>query len=195
MNKGAGRADWLIVTLRLEDGEEMAFIVDTGAPGALFDSSLASKLKRLPLGKWTVATGLGKEKSAIYWEPPLFLGNPRLKTGRLCATFDLSGISEDAGRPIMGVLGMDCLKHYCIQLDFRSGTLRFLDDTHLDAAKLGQPFPLEFSLFRKLYIRRASLAGGRTGRLVVDTGDNGDGQSSIEGNEAKQLHLSRCIWA
>jgi hypothetical protein len=40
MNKEAGRGGHLIVTLRLENGEEIPFQVDTGAPITVFDKSL-----------------------------------------------------------------------------------------------------------------------------------------------------------
>jgi hypothetical protein len=197
MNKDAGRGNWLIVTLRLENGEALPFMVDTGSPGTLFDKSLASKLKRLPLGTWTVPMPDEKQKSGIYWEPKLFLGNARLKTGKLCATFDLKRFSDEAGSPIMGILAMDCLKHYCIQMDFQSGTMRFLDDRHLDVAKLGKPFPLKLSLFSQLYIRHAGLAGGKSVRLAIDTGDPGDGQiekGTFKGHNARGVHLSECVW-
>src|SRR5207244_10946810 len=48
LNKGAGRGDELYLTLRLETGEELLFVVDTGSPCTVFDKSLEPKLgKRL----------------------------------------------------------------------------------------------------------------------------------------------------
>src|SRR5688500_10896700 len=44
INPEAGRGGWLIVTLRLETGEELPVIVDTGTSGTFFDKSLESKL-------------------------------------------------------------------------------------------------------------------------------------------------------
>jgi len=43
-NHGAGRGDDLMVTLRMEDGEELLFIVDTGCRNTTFDKSIESKL-------------------------------------------------------------------------------------------------------------------------------------------------------
>lgn len=198
MNRGAGRGGWLVVTLRLENGEKLPFMVDTGSPGTLFDKSLASQLTRVPLGTWTVSTlGFSRQKSGIYWEPKLFLGNTRLRTGRLCATLDFKRVSRAVGRPIMGILAMDCLKHYCIQLDFQSREVRFLDDRHLDVAKLGKPFRLHLSLFSQLYIRHAGLAGGKSVRLAIDTGDNGDGEierGTVKGHNSGRVHLPKCVW-
>src|SRR5665213_2535033 len=47
-NKGAGHGDNLYMTLRLESGEELLFVVDTGSTVTYLDKSLEPKLgKRL----------------------------------------------------------------------------------------------------------------------------------------------------
>ena len=51
-------------------------------------------------------------------------------------------MSTDADRPIMGLVGIDVLEHYCIQLDFAAGKMRFLDDKKADKQKWGKPFPI-----------------------------------------------------
>lgn len=198
INRDAGRGGLLMVTLRLQSGDELPFIVDTGSPGALFDKSLVSKLgKRLPLGTWTVRTPGGKQKSGIYWKPKLYLGNTRLKTGSLVATFDFKQLSSKVGHPIMGILAMDCLKHYCIQLDFQNGKMRFLDRKDLDVAKLGKPFSLKRSLFGQLFVHHAGLAGGKSTKLLIDTGWNSDGEverGAIPGQDSGWVHLPECVW-
>ena len=44
LNEGAGRGDMLLVTLRLQDGAELLFIIDTGAPFTYLDKSLEPRL-------------------------------------------------------------------------------------------------------------------------------------------------------
>ncbi len=173
MNKDAGRGNLLFVTLRLESGEELSFIVDTGAPGTLFDKSLEPKLGKC-LGPFTLGIFGAKHESGRYAEPTLYLGSTRLMTGTNVATFDFKQLSSQTGRPVMGILGMDCLKHYCIQLDFEAGKMRFLDPDHMDAAKLGQAFPLTFSVNRP-FIHFGSLIGGEGTNLLVDSGYRNDG--------------------
>ena len=52
LNKGAGRGDNLFVRLRLETGEELLFLVDTGSPCTVLDKSLEPELgKRLGITK------------------------------------------------------------------------------------------------------------------------------------------------
>jgi hypothetical protein len=174
MNKDAGRGNLLFVMLRLESGEELPFIVDTGASGTIFDISLEPKLgKRL---KTTIVESYWgtKNEAGFYAEPKLYLGSTPLMTGSLIFTLDFKQLSSQTGRPVMGILGMDCLKHYCIQLDFEAGKMRFLDPDHMDAAKLGQAFPLTFSVNRP-FIHNGSLIGEEGTNLVVDSGYRNDG--------------------
>jgi len=80
MNKEAGRGGRLIVTLRLEDGEELPFQVDTGAPITVFDKSLEPKLGKR-LGTTTIwMPGSDAQKSGIYRSPNLYLGDIPLVT-------------------------------------------------------------------------------------------------------------------
>jgi hypothetical protein len=198
MNPDAGRDGELLVNLRLENGEEMPFVVDTGSPGTLFDKTLTSKLGwRLPIGNVNVPVGGNAQKSGVYLEPKLYLGATRLETGRLCATYDFKGDSNDLGHPSMGILAMDCLKHYCIQLDFQAGRMRFLDPKSLDVTQLGKPYPLKFWLYTPLYADHVGLAGGKTARSLVDTGWNLDGsveKGAIPGDTNDWVHLPQCFW-
>ncbi|HXT41558.1 MAG TPA: hypothetical protein VN887_16245 [Candidatus Angelobacter sp.] len=198
INKDAGRGGLLFIMLRLENGEELPFVLDTGSPGTLFDKSLIPKLgKRLPLGRWTVSMPGDKQKSGLYWRPGLYLGNTRLKTGRLVATFNFKQLSDRVGHPIMGILAMDCLRHYCIQLNFQTGKIRFLDSKQLDVANLGRSFPLKLSLFGQLFTDHASLAGGKSVKLLIDTGRNGDGaveKGAINGHDSGWVRLPKCVW-
>src|SRR5262245_3298072 len=64
MNQDAGRGTWLFVTLRLESGEELPAVVDTGSSWTLFDKSLEPKLgKRLgtmTVSNWDKKMDLGR---------------------------------------------------------------------------------------------------------------------------------------
>jgi hypothetical protein len=73
----------------------------------------------------------------------------------------------------MGILGMDCLRHYCLQLDFQAEKLRFLDPDHVDPAGLGQRFPLVLSGGYPV-LQRASFTSGST-NMLLDLGCSVDG--------------------
>ncbi len=212
MNEDAGRGNWVFVTLRLQSGEELPFFVDTGTAATLFDKSLEPKLgKRFGTKTfWNFST---KSKVGVYAAPNLYLESTRLRTGRRVYSGDFRQLSQKAGRPVMGILGMDCLRHYCIQLDFEAGKMRFLDPAHADVAIPGTAFPLTFSFPVRLpFIHHGSLAGGKDIDLLVDTGYDADGacasgrpqrqpreQKSREKGQAVNQEpvytsLAKCIW-
>ncbi len=122
----------------------------------------------------------------------------------------------------MGLLGMDCLRHYCVQLDFQAGKMRFLAPGHVNPAELGKAFPLRFSnkgqnfppMFASAsqndsvpFIQHAGLLGGTSTNSLIDTGDNVDGaveKGVIRGHyptrfvhfllRFRALRLPECVW-
>ena len=108
--KGAGHGDALIVNVRLENGEELPIVFDTGAPcGLVLDKSLEPKLGK-QLAKRPVVWPGGKAVGGIYRAPALYLGDVQLLAGSRVATIDMSHFRID--HPILGLVGLDCLQHY-----------------------------------------------------------------------------------
>lgn len=141
INNEAGRGGWLIVKLQLGDGEDVPFIVDSGTSGTFIDKSLEPKLGKL-LGT-AISQGWGViSTNNVYAAPKLYLGGVQLVTDSDVITSDFSNDSRDAGQPILGILGIDVLQHYCIQLDFAAKKMRFLDDTRANKRKWGKAFPI-----------------------------------------------------
>lgn len=190
--KGTGRKDWLHLTLRLESGRELLFEVDTGAPVTVFDTSLEPSLgKRVKARNLTYAW---KETTAgVYRTPKVYLGGTQLVIGNEVWTDDLSRSSSvtNPDRPIMGILGMDCLRHYCIQLDFEAGRMRFLNPEHLKKEGLGRAFPLTSSSGH--VIVRETFTGTKNVNMIVDTGCLVDG--ILEPREFQRLlQQHRAAW-
>lgn len=181
MNSIAVHGCKLIVMLRLESGEELPFMIDTGSPTTVFDTSLEPKLGKR-LGNAAFSNFGAKLPGGFYQTPRLYLGDTLLMTtGIGVITLDGKPASIKFGRPIMGVLGMDVLQHYCIQLDFAAGKMRFLNPSHLNRAKLGKAFPIFFSgegqgqkKFTRPYIHNRTLIGGEDTNVLIDTGYPGD---------------------
>ena len=138
-NQEAGQGDSLFITLRSESGEDWVFGVDTGSPVTMLDKSLEEKLgkriseKQAPTG-WLVLIPAG-----IFRSPKLFIGETPLVFGERVWTTDLSRMSST--HRMMGILGMDCLHHYCLQLDFAAHKISFLNPDSV-AANQGNAFPL-----------------------------------------------------
>ena len=77
-------------------------------------------------------------QSHTYAAPKLYLNGTRLLTGRKAYTGDFKKLSSFSGQPTIGILGMDYLRHYCLQLDFDDTKMCFLNSDGLDAAQLGE---------------------------------------------------------
>lgn len=139
LNPKAGCGDWIVVKLHLEDGEELPFVLDTGAPVTILDKSLESKLGER-LGTRIRTYGyLGKKRMGLYHAPKLFLEGVPLQSGSRVYTDDLASMAKNS---FMGILGVDCLQNYCIQFDFASRKMRFLNPDEMNDNDWGKAFPL-----------------------------------------------------
>ena len=175
MNKDAGRSQLIIVTLQLEDGQELPCIMDTGCAITTLDQSLEPKFGKR-CDTTTIWAFDGKHEVGIHTAPRLYLGGallPLTGTDNIL-TCDCKWLSTVCGRPVMGILGMDVLEHYCIQLDFASRKIRFLEpDT--PAKKWGQPFVLT-SPPEAGYLSNNLVGSQGSGSLTaIDLGYLGDG--------------------
>ena len=105
LDKDAGRGGLLFLTVRLEDGEELPFVLDTGCPTTCFDQSLQTRLGQRIRTETLWAFGI-KSQINVYSAPRLYLGKTLLiKTGPFVVTYDCSQMSKSVGRrPIMGIL-------------------------------------------------------------------------------------------
>jgi hypothetical protein len=116
-----------------------------------------------------------KLESRRYATPKLYLGKIELKSSHPCiAIHDCRQYGSDTNRPILGILGMDFLRHYCIQLDFAKNKMRFLENEGGDEKSLGKPFPLVHFGDECPFIRE-SLVGPEEQASAIDTGCNYDG--------------------
>jgi hypothetical protein len=205
MNKNAGRGADLATQLQLENGETITFLLDTGSSISLIDKSLEAKLGKRLGSKPMSMFGKNKQQSGIYAAPKLYLGKVQLLTDRRIYTYDF----KPQRTHVMGLLGMDCLKHYCIQLDFQERKVRFLDPMHMEADKLGKAYPITISREARPFILHDSLTGKAkpheavtTRELppsyaLIDSGYFADGRVDTGTNAPDQIawmHLSECVW-
>jgi Aspartyl protease len=195
-NKGAGRGNLLFVPVRLAGGEELEFVVDTGSSQTLLDKSLEPKLGKR-LGTVSMQHWGATDKLPVYAAPRIYLGGAQLMTGKTVAAYDFKTISSRVGRTISGMLSMDCLKYYCLQLDFEAGQMGFLDSSQLEPANLGKAFPVTFARGGRPFINHVSLAGGIGTNSLIDTGFDIDGRVEAEagiGTGRRMVRLRKCVW-
>jgi hypothetical protein len=171
LGEKAGAEGLLIVTLRLSDGQTLPCVVDTGASYTMLDQSLQSSLTGPRLQSEQLNTPFyeeGHPKYGVYAAPKVYLGNVPLMSG---PTILVGPVFDTNICPYKAILGMDCLRHYCIQLDFDEHKLRFLDSNKLKREELGLAFPVNFTTNRGgVPLVDIKWATNRNVRLMVDTG-------------------------
>jgi len=176
INKDAGRGNWLIVTIQLGSGQKLPVIVDTGASATTLNKSLAPKLGKC-LGTVIAPYWDTFETNDVHAAPRFYLGGtPLLMTGDAIFCSDVKDLLAGTHQHIRGILGMDVLEHYCIQLDFAAGKMRFLDDQHADKSTWGKAFPIVALNDQDARPAVAENLVGRQGpHSIIDSGFLGDG--------------------
>ena len=175
-----GRGGLLIVTMRLESGEQLPFLFDTGTAITCLDQSLEPKLGRR-LGPATVIHFGVKHEGNLYNAPRLFLGNTLLRSsGTNIATFDFRRTAPDGVLRFLGILGMDVLKNYCMQVDFDAHRLRFFKSKPAAPRSLGKEFPLT-TLGDGCVALTDNFLGATNPVSIVDSGFNYDGWLTPDG--------------
>ena|SRR2546425_457067 len=188
VNGAAGRGGNLFLTLRFESGEELLFLVDTGTPFTVLDKSLDRKLgRRVGTAEVFYAYYERRVHRGVHKAPKLFLGTTQLQTSKWVVVDDLSQMR--GGLPVRGILGMDCLRHYCFQLNFADGKMRFLDPDNPGSEDLGKAFPITFSRLTGKVIVHENFVGVKCVDSIIDTGDWSDGALH---SELFQKWTNRC---
>jgi hypothetical protein len=175
INESAGRGGWVVVTLHTRYGDTFPFLLDTGTSGTLFDKLVESRLGK-SLGDVSVVGWGHKKEGHIYAMPRLYLGGVPLKTPGETAAYDLGPLKDGTGTRIVGILGYDTLRHYCIQLDFAAGKMRFLDDKTADKSSWGTVFLIvDLNVDDGRPAVAQNLLGRHGPHSLIDSGSNNDG--------------------
>lgn len=173
MNRDAGRGDVIFVLIQTENGKKGQFVVDSGAPRTLIDQSFEPEWGPC-LGTISIGNQGVESTGKIYRTPKLFLANIPLSMPGTIIAVDSAIIAQGAAHSVAGVLGMDCLSNYCIQLDFRKRTMTFLQSEKLDKRNIGKAFPLILRDDGRFNISD-NLAGVKGPGSLIDTGIGPDG--------------------
>ena len=180
-NKDAGLGECVLIKLRLNDGPELLFAVDTGMPCTILDKSLELQLGKCLGTKKFNYIWLGTVRMNFYQAPKIYLGNTQLLTDKsIIRTDDLKRLYPG----LKGILGMNYLQNYCIQLDFSAKKMRFLDPDQSDK-DFGNAFPLTTS-FGNIFIH-TDFYGLKNVRFCPDTGGVGGDDATVNSSLFQQV--------
>jgi hypothetical protein len=114
----------------------MRLMVDTGCTRTGFDDSLRPFLGD-SLGRTSLTTSAGIVKVDEFEWPKVELSGRPINSGQPIFCQDMSELRTQCGEDFAGVLGMDVLRKYVVQIDFDEGVLRLLTELPRSSEGLG----------------------------------------------------------
>lgn len=159
----------LIIPVELADGRVVQFLVDTGAALTIFDVSLRDGTE-VPVGQTTLKTSASAVPAKLFNCPSARIGQLPLNLVPTITYMDLAPIRQATGHEIRGIVGMDFLRHYAVELDFDEGRLRLWNDAPKAWSREGERIPLVESQGR-LGIE-LSIGSRHRELFVLDSGAN-----------------------
>jgi predicted aspartyl protease len=175
---GQDRSDRMTVPVKLQGGETMNFVVDTGAERTVVSRQLADRMnfRQGPVRNLVTVTGTGKVNTVIV--PGLEVSGTKVKEIEAPAL-------DHAHIGAHGMLGIDSLQTRRVLLDFKKGEMRVVPSRRVEDTDPDTIVVKARSKYGQLILVDARFLGERV-KVIVDTGS----QTSI-GNQALLDRLLR----
>lgn len=137
----------LIVVKANVDGQEQAFLFDSGAQYSILNSKYCNADSSQSDDKASALGVNGEQVDGISFQKHTLDFYGITMAGRGIPTFDLSHL-EVIGQPVYGLIGYDIIKDYDVLFDYADSTITLIKtayfDTyrqqHLSGARASQPF-------------------------------------------------------
>jgi len=165
------------------EGKEYLFVLDTGCSHTSFDTSLRHELgdvKKVERGL-TAGNPIMVE---VFDAPEVFLGPLNLQDSGQVSCFDLKMPSLINGRKISGIIGMNFLRKYVLQIDFDKGMLSFLQPPQKQHSRWGNELSISYNPLGIPQIT-ANILDGIKVDFDIDTAGNSTG--GLNSNIFKQI--------
>jgi hypothetical protein len=164
-------------------GTEYWFLLDTGSSFTIFDSSFKYDLGDAT-GKVSIKTPRNEITSDMYNAPEAMLGEINMKScaGVLCLNMEQSGYAD--GKKIKGIIGMNFLRKYMLQIDFDTDMLYIYESVQGEKLRWGQSCDLTFPVGALPHVKGMVFFDIPV-EFLVDTGHSGTG--SLEEKVFQQI--------
>jgi len=154
-------------------GKEHLFLLDTGCSHTVFDVSFRHELGDAKRTETTFTRGR-PIMLELFTAPEAFLGPVNMKGCEEVLCADLKMPSLIAGTKVSGIIGMNFLKEYAIQIDFDKGILSILELVEKPNANWGKEMVINYHRLGIPQIT-GNIGGSIKVDFIVDTGDNTTG--------------------
>jgi hypothetical protein len=185
-------------------GQEHTFCLDTGCTDVVFDVSLKDKLGKRFLWPKKGRAAHGEPIKVEYFPAPQpQLGPLSLKGSVLVAVADFKQVSPHLAEKVDGIIGMDFLKKYIVQINFDQRKVLFLKasgdfdlfsffrtetNEHPD---WGEPVPIQYGFFCDLPHIKGRILDHILVKFLVDTGWT-NLHGALESKIFKAVRLRKC---
>ncbi len=174
----APEPDLILLPVKFKE-KEYWFLLDTGSTHTSFDISFKQKLG--PATKTVEGITAGEPIMAeLFDAPEAFLGPFDIRDCGEVSCMDFRGLSMVLGKRVDGIIGMNFLKKYIVQIDFDTETLLFLQSKKGVNSRWGENYVINDDLFGCPQIT-GRITDGINVSFFIDTGANvtGDLESEI----------------
>tara|TARA_R100001132_G_scaffold27371_1_gene32767 strand:- start:1333 stop:2385 length:1053 start_codon:yes stop_codon:yes gene_type:complete len=164
--------EYLLLPFTL-NGKTYQFVLDTGTEITVLDVALRDELGK-QIGQVKLKAPNGHSTANIYQAPLAFVGKLKFgETGYVICS-DLIDMRRTSGKNVYGILGMDFLQNYVVQIDFDRGKVRIMDDVEHSTESLGKPVRIGFIRKSPPFVI-AGPTSDHVSPFLIDTGSNATG--------------------
>ena len=158
----------VIVKAKVNDKEELTFVIDTGATQSVLDRSVAKTLGKCEDSNLTMTTGSGSVNLSYLTIPSLTLGSLKLKDIHF-AVADLAAFSQILGKRPSGLIGANILRRFLVSIDYPQKKLVLAHPTNVKVGRETMVIPAKPALGMSGVLVDGELDGQKLS-FLVDTG-------------------------
>ncbi len=156
----------LLIKVRVNSGEPLDFLLDTGASDTMVDRRTAAEHFLDKQGQMEISVAAGSVTTNASVVRKLEVGNLTLEDVH-ALILDLSPQARQLGRPVAGILGANVLSQFAVTIDYAKGMVTFTDALAYSAPAGAATVP--FTQRPGLTVK-ANLNGRDEESFLLDTG-------------------------
>lgn len=120
------RGSHLLVPVRIEDGPDQLFLLDTGSSATMISKTAARDVTKVRRDSSMSVRGVSGKVDEVYSADELTLSFAGFRQkNRDVIAFDLASISRSEGTEVSGLMGLPLIVMFRLTIDYRDGVVKF----------------------------------------------------------------------